>query len=114
MDLKAARVRVAAIDLSVDEARGRVVVANGVVRLEDVSGTTANGEIRTSGTIDFLQPPGQLDLTVVAKSLDVASLPRSWSLPKGAQGKLSTKLSFRMPLKRKPADEKHDGVRPMK
>ena len=114
MALKAAQVRVAAIDLSVDEARGRVVVANGVVRLEDVWGTTANGEIRTSGTIDFLQPPGRLDLTVVAKGLDVASLPRSWSLPKGAQGKLSTKLSFRMPLKSNPADAKHEGVRPMK
>ena len=76
----------------------RPTMQDGLVRLEEMRGEAAGGEIVVRGHLDFRRRPAHLDLKVDARNLDVSSLPRSWSVPKGATGKLSTQLTFQVPL----------------
>ena len=71
---------------------------DGLVRLEYAKGKMAGGTVRARGTIDFRQPPGELNIDVTAEKLNVKQLPKDWTLPPGTAGTLSGDLRFRTSL----------------
>jgi translocation and assembly module TamB len=84
-------VTVAAIDLTANQARGRVVVDNGLVELHDVEGRTAGGTLRTTAALDFRGEVARLNFeSVTAQRLELDRLPKSWSvLPPDVERALS-------------------------
>jgi hypothetical protein len=89
-------VHVTSIDLEADQAHGQVVVEDGVVRLRDVQGQAAGGEIRTSGDLDFRPTPSQLRFAVEVSRVQLARLPKSWSLPSQLRGRLTGEADLRV------------------
>jgi hypothetical protein len=83
------RLHVTAIDLHADQARGKVVIEDGVVHLSDVQGRTAEGTIQANGVLNFRSHPTQLQFDVTAQHLDLRQLPRKWPLPPTVDGRLS-------------------------
>ena len=59
------------------------------MKLEKVSGHSADGQIGTSGILDFHADPCQLRFSVSAEHLDLSLLPKSWHLPPTLKGRLS-------------------------
>ena len=47
------RLHIRAIDLDAEDASGRVVIEDGVVRLRDVSGRVGGGQVTTDADLDF-------------------------------------------------------------
>lgn len=86
---EATHVQVPSIGLDADQAQGGVTVEDNRVRLERVKGRAAGGEIRTGGDLDFREPTSHLKFDVQVDRLDVAQLPRSWSLPPKIEGRLT-------------------------
>jgi hypothetical protein len=81
-------VSVQSIQLTVTQTQGRVEIDDKVVRLGDVRGQTAGGEVRTSADLDFRGKASRLEFKVHAAGLNVRQLPKSWSLPPQIEGKL--------------------------
>lgn len=75
------RVRVAAIDLSADQASGKLTVEGARVTLRDVQGRTAGGTVALNGDLDFTSPAARLRFDVRVGGLAVSELPASWQLP---------------------------------
>lgn len=69
---------VAAIDLHTDDTTGRVVVEDGLVELDKVTGQSAGGTIVTKGTLDFRREPNRLTFEVAVTKLRLRSLPKKW------------------------------------
>jgi translocation and assembly module TamB len=90
------RVHVTAIDLDADQAHGKVIVENGVVRLEKVQGQTAEGAISTDAVMDFHVTPNQLTFSVNAQGLDLHQLPRKWNLPHQVEGRLTGQADLKV------------------
>jgi hypothetical protein len=77
------RVTVRAIDLTAYPARGRVLVEDGVVTLEDVRGTAAGGDVAVGSVMDFRSPVASvLRFTVDAGRVGLKRLPESWRAPR--------------------------------
>jgi hypothetical protein len=83
------RLHVTAIDLRAEEARGKVVIEDGVVHLTDVQGRTAEGTIQTNGILNFRSQPTKLQFDITAQRLDLRQLPHKWPLPPAVDGRLS-------------------------
>jgi hypothetical protein len=95
---KATRVHVTAIRLEADQARGNLVIENQIVQLRDVRGQTAGGEIETNGDLNFRDAPAQLQFAIEVRRLDLARLPKSWSLPSQIQGRLTGQANLRVTI----------------
>jgi hypothetical protein len=89
LEPEAAKVHVESIDLDADQARGKVVIEDGVVELNDVRGRAADGELGTTARLDFTSPTSKLDFAVTARGLDVQRLPKSWKFPPNITGRLN-------------------------
>jgi hypothetical protein len=83
------RTHVAAIDLHAEQAHGTVLIEDGVVRLENVAGRTAEGEIQTNGTLDYRSQPNRLTFDIQVQGLDLRRLPQKWHLPSQVEGRLT-------------------------
>lgn len=82
-------VEVTSIDLKAEQARGRVVIKDGLVELRDVQGQAAGGDIATSGDLNFRTTPDRLDLGVRVKQVILKQLPKSWKIPEQIDGRLT-------------------------
>src|SRR5262249_48377371 len=75
------KVFIPSIDLRAEDARGKVEVEDEVVRLRDVEGKAADGNLKVHGDLDFSTTPYRLVLHVDADKLHIDKLPKSWGLP---------------------------------
>jgi hypothetical protein len=89
LELDATMVDVKSIDLKANQVSGKLIIEDGVVQLQDVSGHTAGGEISTSADLDFSKAVSRLKFDVRANDLIVEELPRGWGLPPNLKGRLS-------------------------
>ncbi|MFL5240549.1 MAG: hypothetical protein ACJ8FY_00425 [Gemmataceae bacterium] len=97
---KATRVHVESIHLDATDAQGKVAIADDVVTLEGVQGHTADGVLKTDGTLDFDQTPSVLQFKVGAEGMDIQRLPKSWSLPKEITGRLTGTADIKVVLEK--------------
>ncbi len=82
-------VHVSAINLSADQARGKVLIDDKVVTLTGVTGRTAEGEIRTDAVLDFRPADAKLDFNIDVQNVILHALPRTWRIPAAVDGKLT-------------------------
>jgi translocation and assembly module TamB len=82
-------VHVTSIVLTAEQARGKVIIEDAVVRLEKVQGKTANGTLATDAVLDFRSTPNRLTFTVSADGLELAKLPKRWRVPSQLAGRLT-------------------------
>src|SRR5208282_839162 len=80
---------VSAIDLKALDARGKLVIEDGVVKLRDVRGRAAEGEFAVSANLEFNRPTVKMHFAVEAQRLEVRQLPANWKLPVRSDGRLS-------------------------
>jgi hypothetical protein len=92
------KVHVTSIDLDADQAHGKVIIENGVVRLEKVQGQTAGGEISTDAVMDFHTTPDQLTFAIQVQGLDLHQLPRKWNLPSQVEGRLTGQADLKVTI----------------
>jgi hypothetical protein len=90
------KVLVTAIDLTAEDALGRVTVEDGVVRLDGVEGAAAGGTISTSAVLDFRHPASDLKFDIGARKLELQRLPEGWKLPRLVDGRVSGKAELRV------------------
>jgi translocation and assembly module TamB len=88
------RLHVTAIDLHAHQARGKVLIEDGVAHLTEVQGRTAEGTIHTNGVLNFRSHPTQLQFDLTAERLDLRQLPHKWPLPPAVDGRLSGKADL--------------------
>ena len=73
------------LDLPAERGRervsGTIEIEDEVIRLENVNGQTAGGEVHVNGQLDCRQTPSTLKFQVAAQRLNLRQLPESWSLP---------------------------------
>jgi hypothetical protein len=103
LDPVATSVYVTRIDLHAEQAKGRVIIADKVVYLENVEGLAADGEIKTAGKLDFRMKPTQMEFTVETKQIDLQKLPLSWRLPaqvtqKMVSGRVNGRADLRLAI----------------
>ncbi len=82
----------------IPEAEGKVIVEDEVVQLRDVHGRAAGGEIWTNGDLNFRDTPSQLQFAVEARGLELARVPKSWSLPPQLKGRLTGQAHLQVTL----------------
>jgi hypothetical protein len=82
-------VHVTSIDLTAEQARGKVVIEDAVVRLEKVRGRTADGTLATDAVLDFRATPDRLTFAIDAEGLDLVRLPKKWKIPSQLEGRLA-------------------------
>jgi hypothetical protein len=82
-------VHVTSIDLTADEARGKVLIEDALVRLNDVHGRAAEGTLAVNANLDFRSTPKRLTFAVDAEGLDLVRLPRLWKIPPQLTGRLA-------------------------
>jgi hypothetical protein len=82
-------VHVTSIDLTAEQARGKVVIEDRVVRLEKVRGRTADGTLATDAVLDFRATPDRLTFAIDAEGLDLVRLPKKWRIPSQLEGRLT-------------------------
>jgi hypothetical protein len=75
------KVHVRAIDLRAETARGRVMVEDDVVTLEDVRGLAGGGNLRVGSTMDFRGETDRLHFAIEADALRPRLLPERWRVP---------------------------------
>jgi len=78
--LRRAAVTLAPVGLTAVGTTGKVVVEDGLVRLNRVAGRSVGGGVEADGTMDFTRTPPRCDLTVKADGLSVAEAPAAWKL----------------------------------
>jgi hypothetical protein len=89
LGVKSAHLVVPSIELDATRANGRVIVEDRVVQLRQLRGRTADGEIVTTGDLDFRGEPYRLQFDVTVKDVLLQDLPRSWKVPEKVAGALS-------------------------
>jgi hypothetical protein len=75
------KVHVTSIDLRAEAARGRVVVEDDVLTLENVRGLAAGGDLRVGSTMDFRGGASLLRFAIEANVLNPGLLPKRWTVP---------------------------------
>lgn len=93
------RLHVPSIDLTAEQATGKVVIEDALVRLSDVQGRVAGGGVSTSGELDFTRQPSRLLFDVRAKDVRLSKLPQSWSLPSEIDGQLTGHAKLTLAIK---------------
>ncbi len=78
---------------------GRLVVEDGVVRVEHVEGESLGGRVAASGVLDFSRTPPRFDLALALDKVNVADAPKTWQLDEaGVTGLLTGKVKLRAVL----------------
>jgi hypothetical protein len=88
LDVANAGAKISAIDLSLEQVAGQVVIDGNLIKLRQLHGHTAGGELETSGEFDFRSEPSKLHFLVDANNLRVRDLPAIWQLPAQIDGLL--------------------------
>jgi hypothetical protein len=83
------QVSVSSIDLDADQASGKVVIEDKIVRLSEVKGKTALGEIWTDADLNYQNEIARLNFDIRVQRLLLSKLPKSWKLPSQVDGRLS-------------------------
>jgi uncharacterized protein involved in outer membrane biogenesis len=97
-------VEVPGIGLEATDAAGKVVIADGLVKLREIRGQAYDGMLQTSADLDFRSGETQLRFRQIeAKDLQVAALPPRWKLPAGLKGRLSGRASLEVRLRPQPS-----------
>jgi translocation and assembly module TamB len=84
-----ARVQVPSIDLDATQVKGKAVVADEIVEVDNAIGQTAGGSITTSGKLNFHDETTRLTFKAGVEDVVLHDLPRSWNVPKDIDGKLT-------------------------
>jgi uncharacterized protein involved in outer membrane biogenesis len=93
------RLHVRALDLDAEDAAGRVVIEDGVVRLRDVTGRVSGGRLATDADLDFNGSTTKFDFArLEINGVPVQRLPRGWGLPRELEGVLSARLGLRLEI----------------
>jgi hypothetical protein len=92
------RVTVRAIDLTAAPARGRVLVEDGVVTLEDVRGQAAGGDVKVGSVMDFRSAASVLRFTVEAGQVALRRLPEAWRVPR-LDGQVSGRADLELTIR---------------
>jgi translocation and assembly module TamB len=80
------------LGLHTTAATGQIVVEDGVVRLEKLSGQALGGTVSSDGTLDFSRSPLRFDIALDLQQIDVSQTPSSWQLQEiAATGRLTGK-----------------------
>ena len=88
-----------ALDLDVEDADGRVVIDDGLVRLRGVKGLIAGGRVATEADFDFREAVTHFDFTQLRiEGLEVQQLPLSWKLPRTVRGLFEAQLSLHVDI----------------
>jgi len=95
-----------AFGLEATDATGEVVVEDGVVRLDHVTGRAIGGDLRADGALDFAHPDPRFDLAVALNGVNAADAPPSWHLDRfGVEGgRLTGSAHLKMVLEPDGAD----------
>jgi hypothetical protein len=89
------RLHIRSIDLDVEGASGEVTIADAVVQLCNVKGSTAGGTIVTNANLDFRGDTSRLSFhDVRVHNVTMSKLPRAWGLPEEVDGKLTGAASL--------------------
>lgn len=88
------RVHITSINLTADQALGRVLIEDAVVYLEGVEGKAARGSIAVGAVLDFREPTTKMQFNVNVARLDLQQLPRTWRLPPLVGGSLSGRAAL--------------------
>lgn len=87
---RATDLRIVALDLSVHDASGSLVVEDGVIHLRDARGKAFGGTLRTDANLDFRGAVARLHFpTIAVANVDVSKLPASWHFPPQVRGRLA-------------------------
>jgi len=85
-----ATLHVPSIDLGGKLTGGEIVVWDDQVRLRNVAGQTADGQLRINADLDFRdETHTRMEYAVDAKRLNLVKLPATWGLPRQITGNLS-------------------------
>jgi hypothetical protein len=98
LEPKATRVHIPAIHLHAEQAHGQLVIEDKVVQLQKVSGQTAGGTLQTSGVLNFRDTPAHMHFAVEAHGLELARLPKQWSLPSQIRGRWTGQANLQVTL----------------
>ncbi len=92
---------VPSIDLDAEQAHGKVVIADKVVEMREVSGRTADGTFFTEAALDFREQTSRLRFqTIRLDDVELQQLPESWKLKDyQISGKLSGKATIEVDVK---------------
>ncbi len=81
---------VTAIKLHAEQTSGSVIVENGEVHLRSVTGTTADGTLRTDSDMDFRGNTSELKFNGIAlQGINLQKLPPTWNLPRFITGDIA-------------------------
>lgn len=95
-----ARVQVPSIDLEATQAKGKAIVADEIVALDNVSGKTAGGSITANGQLNFREEPTRLAFKAGVQDVVLHDLPPSWKVPRNIDGKLTGSADLVVTLKK--------------
>ncbi len=88
------------LGIDAEGTTGRIIVEDGLVRLDNLSGRALSGSISAAGTLDFRAGDPRFDLELGLEKIDVARTPDSWQLTEiGASGRLTGKAHLVVALK---------------
>ncbi|MBV9123282.1 MAG: hypothetical protein JO112_07995, partial [Planctomycetes bacterium] len=99
LEPRSARVQVPSIDLSAQQAHGKVIVKDGLIQLRDVAGQAVGGTLELPrADLDFLHDPSKMAFEIHVNNLEMRQLPRSWSLPPQIEGRLTGQANLLVTL----------------
>lgn len=99
MNTVGSKVDVPVIDLTLDNAAGKLIVEGAIVRLVDARGETADGQVFCNATLNFDLDEPVLEFQVRAEGMDVQKLPAMWGMPKQIEGKMRGQADLRLTLR---------------
>jgi hypothetical protein len=87
-------VHMPSVGLRFANASGKVVAEEGVVTLENVEGSSADGTVRLNSRMDFTTRTDSLQFVAELIKLDIRKLPAKWKVPPQLAGRLTGKVNF--------------------
>jgi hypothetical protein len=87
------RVFVRSIELRAEAAEGSLVIADGILTLENVRGRSANGELKLRSIMDFTGLASIMRFSLDAALLNLTQLPVKWGVP-ALRGELNGKAEL--------------------
>lgn len=105
LTLRGASTALPGLGVVAEGTTGLIVVDDGMVRLDNLSGRSLGGTIAARGTLDFRQPASRFDLDLTLDKIDVTKTPASWQLGElGASGRLTGKARLLVAMNPEGAD----------
>jgi hypothetical protein len=93
---ESASVFIRSISLHAEQVKGEVVIEDGFVQLNNLHGRTADGDIETTGDLDFRIRPRVMNFHIKVNHVDIHRLPKSWHIPPLAVGRLNGKADLKV------------------